>query len=132
MIWGLAWSGHWLWMSIDKTVTGTYFSIFIFILWNYITKCFNKQSKSITIWVDNASIHLTSKWRTLWKVIGIEILGIPKYWPHLAACDIVFGMTKKILSQRARSLSTNFSKDDSQKELFKSLGKVSVQKAQRI
>ena len=79
LIWGLASNGDWICMTIDKTTTTEEFSIFIFILKAKIDKCSLQTSKIVTAMIDNVAIHLTKKLKSLWKGVGIELLGLAQY-----------------------------------------------------
>ena len=110
LIWGLASNGDWICMTINKTTTTEEFCIFMFILRAYIDKCSFQRSKVVTATIDNAAIHLTKMSKSLWKGIGIELLGLPQYCPHLAPCELVFGMAKKIIINQMKYSGVDFSK----------------------
>ena len=129
LIWGFASNGDWICMTIDKTTTTEEFSIFIFILKAYIDKCSLQTSKIVTAMIDNVAIHLTKKLKSLWKGVGIELLGLPQYCPHLAPCELVFGMTKKNIINKMKWSGVDFSKSEGQTKIAKALQKLSIQKA---
>ena len=100
LIWGLTSNGSWVCMSINQTTKTEHFEIFMFIFRAYVDKCFNTKSKVITTAVDNGVIHLTTQSKALWIGLGIELLALPQYCPHLVPWELVYGMVKGNLKIR--------------------------------
>ena len=129
LVWALASNGSWMCMMNNKTTTTEDFWIFIFILRSYLNKCHKQSSRLVTVTVDNASIHLTKQTKSLWTSLCIEMLGLPQYWPHLAPCELVFGMTKKILTSEIRYGTIDFSKQSGKSAIINALEKLEFKKA---
>ena len=128
MIWGLANSGSWMCMIIDKTATTEDFGVFMYMLRSYINKCNYMKLKVITAVVDNASIHLTSLSKPLWRFLNIELLELLQYCPHLAPVELVFGMTKRILIRQVPKEGVDFSKPEGQTTIIRALESLTNQK----
>ena len=121
LIWGLANSGSWMCMTIDKTTTTEDFGVFMYILRFYINKCYDMKLKVITAFVENASIHLTSLSKSLRRCLNIELLGLPQYCLHLTPVELVFETTKRIIIRQIPKEGVNFSKPEGQTAIIRTL-----------
>ena len=124
LIWGLASNGDWIWMSTNMTTTTEDFCIFMHILRAFVDKCCHQKSRIVTAVIDDAAIHLTEQSKSLWKGVGVELLGLPQYCPHLAPCELVFGMTKKVIINQVKYKGIDFSKSEGEVAIMDALGRL--------
>ena len=87
VIFGLISNGDWIWMTAgEKTKTFDYW-IFLMLLSKYIKILFRGQTTSIKLFVDNASIHISSKSKLICSHYGFELthyLRTLRIWLHLS------------------------------------------------
>ena len=109
IVFGLISTGSWLWMGVDETVKSLEYCIFIMILNAYLQGLNLKwEASSTKLLVDNASIHISSESVNVWTYYGFEINSLPPYSPNLAPVEMVFGLSKKLISKKYTKKKINF------------------------
>ena len=72
----------------------------LYLLRIYIDSSLKGCIGKAIITIDNASIHLTSENKILAALYGLEMHGIPEYWPHLAPVEYIYGMVKGFIRNK--------------------------------
>ena len=63
----------------------------------------------IVVSLDNTSIHWTSETMKTASSLGMKIVGLPLYCPHLTPAEFVFGMVKGYLRSRLSNKIVDYS-----------------------
>ena len=125
-------TGSWIGVLMDETVTGQIFWLFLYLLRIYIDSSFKGCIGKAIITIDNASIHLASENKRAATLYGLEMLGLPQYWPHLAPVEYVFGMVKGFIRNKRFSKELDYSKACGKEAITAGLALISKKKAQRM
>ena len=83
LIWALMSDGDWIWMFLLSTTTSQDFWLFLYTLKIYLNWRNNNKEQPVVLTFDNASIHCTAKVKSTALKLGMRIIGLPTYWPHL-------------------------------------------------
>ena len=118
--------GQWLWMMLDCMNNKYTIWIYILILKKYIEFVLKPLSAPIIVMLDNASVHLTNEVKRVSKHSFMEIHYLPPYWPHLAPIEIIFGATKRRISNLKTSNPIDFTKPTGKKIIMNSLVQINT------
>ena len=86
----------------------------------------------IVVTLDNVSIHWTSKTMKKDSSLGMKIVGLPPYCPHLAPAEFVFGMVKGYLRNRLSNKIVDYSKGSGKRAIIEGLEWMNIEKGIRI
>ena len=102
MIFGLWTNGNWIGILSSRTTMSDDFWRFLLIVQNFIKMCLYLKVEDVTISLDNAPIHLSSRTRRAAHIMGLRVMWLPPYSPSLAPVEWVFGLSKKKLDSRRK------------------------------
>ena len=132
LIWSLLSNGHWIWLLNKSTTTAQDFCLFLYIHRIYLDTCLGMPQSQIVVTLDNASIHWTSETMKTASSLGMKIVGLPPYCPHLAPAEFVFCMVKGYLRSRLSNKIVDYSKGSGKRAIIEGLEWMNIEKGIRM
>ena len=118
LVMGVFPNGSWICFLKNDTMSSYEFAVVLFLISKLLKLNSEYSKKTLTILLDNASIHKSS---LIFKVIAflkIKLLFLPPYSPELAAVELLFKGVKSITRKLIKQKLIDFSKEDGAKVIM--------------
>ena len=127
LIFGLWSNGHWVGAIVNDSTNTEKFWLYLMMLHHFIEKWLYVNPWTVKVWLDNASIHLSKKWKLAAYVLRLELNGLPQYSPNLAPVELAFGFIKQKIRRRKDCKYINFSKQGGVDSICEALNHMNTQ-----
>ena len=114
-------------MMLDSMNNKYTFWIYILILKKYIEFVLKPPKNPIIVMLDNSSVHLTNEVKRVSKHSFIEIHYLHPYCLHLAPIELIFGATKRRISNLNTNNPIYFTKPTGKKIIINSLEHINTE-----